>query len=120
MTRYVIADPNEAKGWPHPFPRVSGDGGKESKQVLCCRFVYDTQVDRLVHLDILRLGWVAASPAEVAEVEGRLKANAWPEQWGLIVRDDLPRWCNPPQGGADGTIGTHGTDGASSVPLPPC
>lgn len=95
MSRYVIADPEEGAGWSHIF--VYGDETVER----LCRFVYDTEEEMLVALEVgkgpFSGRYEAASTDEIADVEDSLKnanpdAIDNPDGWGLISSDELPEW----------------------------
>lgn len=96
MPRYIIADPALGNGWGHIF----SENGVERERIT--RFVFDTDANSLIHVDIQRAaGERAANAAEIADLEDSLKnANSDalddPDSWGLIASDALPAWCPEP------------------------
>ncbi len=98
MARYVIADPDEGAGWGHLFENVHGNGKTVTRERML-RFVFDTQAEELVHLDV-QLGhkWMEGSRFDREDVEDSLKnanpgALEEPEYWGLLSSDELPEWA---------------------------
>lgn len=101
MPRYIVADPDEGRGWSHIFSEHDLDLDRSVERERIVRFVYDCEAGRLIHLEIDRSGLTAAEPIEVADLEDSLKnANSEalesPEDWGLIGSEGLPAWCSPP------------------------
>lgn len=85
--RYVFG------AWSHIF-----GAGKANERI--CRFVYDRQAERVIHLDIESgiKGWVPASEAERADLEDSLKnanedALSSLEESGLEESNELPEWA---------------------------
>lgn len=98
MARYVIADPDEGAGWGHLFENVHGNGKKVTRERML-RFVFDTEAEELVHLDV-QWGqkWMEGSRFDREDVEDSLKnANPGaledPGYWGLLCSDELPDWA---------------------------
>jgi hypothetical protein len=100
MPRYVVADPALGRGWSHIFSERNSEGKAVERERLT-RFIYDTERQMLVQLDVDHQGLIPADGVETADVEDSLK-NANPEaiedpdENGLIGTDELPDWCRIP------------------------
>ena len=111
MSRYIIADPASGNGWGHIFSIHDADQNPVERERVC-RFVFDTEAEKLIHLDV-DLGGDAttnlcmADDDEIADVEDSLKhgnedALRDPGAYGLLASDDLPSWydgATPPATG---------------------
>lgn len=94
MSRYIIADSDTVpgSGWTHLFPEGRRDVERET------RFVWDTDTEKLLHLDIRRNSkWQEAGRSEIEDLEDSLKnanedALENPDNWGLTPSDELPEW----------------------------
>ena len=89
----VVAHRSAGNLWGHIFEEA---GGRICERH--CRFVYDTEDEAIIHLEIRRgNAWQSATDDEMADVEDSLK-NANPEaiedpdSHGLRVTNDLPDW----------------------------
>lgn len=99
MPRYIVADPDQGKGWGHIFSEFD-ELDRPVERERMTRFVFDVEQACLVHLEIDRIGMAVANAIEIADVEDSLKnanpdALKDPETWGLIGSDVLPEWCAP-------------------------
>ena len=100
MPRFIISDPDTSGGWSHIW-KVETDAGDLIDVERTCRFVLDTDQERLVHVDIDVDGtMVLATRDEVEDLlDSLVIANPDvfddPESCGLEVSNRLPAWCTP-------------------------
>lgn len=100
VDRYIIAD-DEGSLWGHLFEGDTSESGKQIERT--CRFVFDTQTDKLVAAGIMGKNGSDFDPAtkdECADLEESLidanpDALTQPEQWGLRCARELPAWARP-------------------------
>jgi hypothetical protein len=96
MARYIIAD----GGWTHIFTEYDLEKDKKVERERECRFVFDTEIKKLIHIDRWILhGYVPGSEEERADVEDSLvNANPTalesPEEWDLYTSDEMPDWID--------------------------
>lgn len=95
--RYLIAE-----DWDHVFEGI----GKRT-----CRYVYDREKERLIHLQLSRgaRNWRNGTEAQRSDVEDSLRhgneeALENPSDWGIVQCNELPSWMLRSEGSMPQTL----------------